>query len=337
MKRFFVVAVLLTALSYVAAAQTKQYLPNLINFSSPPVVVKALYSDPSRLLAGVGQVAANGAVAGNATSAPDVNVESQRWSADLVQAALVEHTSLQPGINIMLYGFKREMPDGSFGKENDFQHISFFMEASARTLILLKQTGDPAYASVIASTTPLLEKAAQQFIADGDADRQNEKGKTFTHRYYLLAAALGETAVITHDAALAARAEEYAKRGLAAQLADGTNPEKDGYDLNYGAASGLFAERYYSICTNQEMRAAIRAMLHKALARESKSVMPNGALSMEDSTRTGKDAKHDNSGKPKGMDHKSIIPFFAIGAVVTGEDQYTQIAQRIAMNRGWWK
>jgi len=236
----------------------------------------------------------------------------------------------------MLYGFKVQQPDGSFGKNNGFQALSFFLEASARTLLLLKQSKDPKYAAITAQYTPLLDKAAHEFIADGDADQQDEKGKIFTHRYYLLAAMLGETAAVTQDKELAAKAQQYALEGLAAQLPDGTNPEKGGFDLNYGAASGLFAERYYSVCTDAKMRASLKEMLRKALAREAQSVLPSGELSMADSTRTGKDAKHDNSGKPKGMDHKGVIPFFAIGAEVTGDPQYSELAQKIAINRGWW-
>jgi hypothetical protein len=302
--------------------------------------VQSLYNDAGHLMSGAGHAdPATGAIAENAKGgdAAKINVELQRWGADLVEAALATHSSPQLGIDAIAFGFKAQQPDGSFGSENGFQHVSFFLEAAARTLIVLKQSGGPAYADFIAATTPKLERAAQYFVSSGQAREQEEKGKTFTHRYYLLASALGETATITQDRALAALAAKYARMGLAAQREDGTNPEKDGFDVNYGAASGLFAIRYYAICTEPVLRKDIEDMLRKAMAREAQAIAPDGSINIADSTRTGKDAQHNDSGKPKGIDHKGVIPFFADGAEITGEARYRELAHTIAVKRGWMK
>jgi hypothetical protein len=328
---------LILILSIGSAATAAEGRSNLIEYSAQPIIVKALYSEPLRLLSGVGKIGANGAVGENSEIAPEVNVESQRWGADLVQAALAMHNDPGEGIKVILYGLNCEQEDGSFGAENDFQHISFFLEAAARTLILLKQSGDKKYASLVAESTMALERAARHFIMSGDMKKQQDKGKTFTHRYYLLAAALGEIATLTQDKELSQKAEECAEQGLECQLPDGTNPEKGGFDVNYNAASGLFAERYYLICTNPKVRSKLKEMIRKTLEREAQAVMPNGDLSIADSTRTGRDLKHDQSGHKKGLDHKSIIQAFVLGSTITDEPKFSEIAQKIATYRGWWR
>ena len=316
-------------------AVVSRRLPTMLAVTSPPVVVQSLYGDVGHLMSGAGKVDPGGAVAENASSGAAINVELQRWGGDLVEAALATRRSPQLGVDVIRYGFKALQPDGSFGAENGFQHVSFFLEAAARTMLVLKQSGGPEYAAFVAEYTPKLESAAKYFVASGQAKEQEEKGKIFTHRYWLLASALGETATLTRDAELAGLAGKYARMGLAAQKSDGTNPEKDGYDVNYGAASGLFAIRYYAICTDPALRAAIEQMLRKGMAREAQSVLPDGTISIEDSTRTGKDAQHNNSGKPKGIDTKGVIPFFADGAEITGEARYRELARMIAVKRGW--
>ncbi len=107
-----------------------------------------------------------------------------------------------------------------FGPENDFQHIAFFLEATARTLILLRESGEPRYSSLISEVTGKLEIAANQYVRSGNLKKQEDKGKTFTHRYYLLAATFGETSVVTHDHDLGAKAENFARKALMRQMAD---------------------------------------------------------------------------------------------------------------------
>jgi hypothetical protein len=311
--------------------------PNtLLELASDPIVTKALYMDSTRLLSGVGNVAENGAVAENAISGSSVNVESQRWGADLVQAALVTQKDPSQAIKVSLFGLSHEQPDGSFGPENDFQHISFFLEGAARTFLLLQQSHNPAYASLIAEAIPKLDKAAKSFISSGDLRKQENKGMTFTHRFFLLAAGLGEVAALTGDKTLEAEAQRLARQGLSRQLADGTNPEKGGFDLNYNATSGLFAERYYMVCPDHSLKLELKDMIRKTLRREEQAVLPNGDLSIEGSTRTGQDLEHNGSGRAKGRDTKGILQMFAFGSEITQKPQFEDIAQKIAAFRGWW-
>ena len=62
-------------------------------------------------------------------------------------------------------------------------------------------------------------------------DPRNEKpgrahDEPYTHRFYLDAAAIGETGVLTHDEALVKRSRAYIRDGIAHQRPDGANPEK---------------------------------------------------------------------------------------------------------------
>jgi len=319
--------------------------PTLLEIASDPILERALYADPTRLLSGVGQVNEFGAVAENAGSGGSshpaetspMNLEAQRWGADLVQASLAMRKDPTAGLNVTLYGLSHERSDGSFGPENDFQHVSFFLEGAARTFLLLRQAKSPLFETSGKNAIPKLELAAERFIQSGDLKKQEEKGLLFTHRFYLAAAALGEVAALTGNPAFADQAMRLARKGLAQAKADGTNPEKGGFDLNYNAASALFAERYYLVCPDHELRLNLKNMIRASLRREQKAVLPNGDLSLSGSTRAGVDAKHDGSGQVKGKDTKGILQAFVLGASIEQVPEFGELAKKIAEFRGWWK
>lgn len=75
----------------------------------------------------------------------------------------------------------------------------------------------------------------------------------------MLADALGQAARATREPRFATEALAWAQQGLALQMADGTNPEKGGFDAGYQMAGVLFALRYLAVCPNQSAPKACAA------------------------------------------------------------------------------
>jgi hypothetical protein len=65
-------------------------------------------------------------------------------------------------------------------------------------------------------------------------------------------------------AAFRGKAVEWARQGLALQRADGTNPEKGGYDAGYQMVGVLMSLRYLPVCADLQLRARLRAMVRAA-------------------------------------------------------------------------
>ncbi len=341
---FAVYATVALLTSQAANAFTSDDSTSILKLVNNPVLIQALYLHPANLLSGVGDVAANGAVAGNAASGAVVDIEGQRWGADLVAAALITHQDPSLGIATINFGAAQMQSNGSFGSANHFLAENFFLESWARTLLMLKETGNPAYTPMINSQIGNLAKAMHYYISSGDFLTEDGKCQTdFTHRCFLNAAALGEVASLASDPQLAAMALQSAQSGLNRQLQDGTFPEKGGFDINYNAASIMFASRYLMVCKDANMKALLLKAIHRAGERESQEVSEDGELSMIGSTRTGIDEKHDGSGDTKGFDTKGIVHALVYSGQVdvlagsrnNGERDLMEAGSIVAKNRGW--
>ena len=73
-----------------------------------------------------------------------------------------------------------------------------------------------------------------------------ERDNPFTHRKWILAAALGNAGRLAGNPQLTAAAAEFAKEGLALQMVDGENPERGGFDVSYQMVDALQGARYYT-------------------------------------------------------------------------------------------
>src|SRR6185437_12231422 len=108
-----------------------------------------------------------------------------------------------------------------------FHSTSLFVEAAARGLLLLKQYNATAYADTLAADTPKTRAAARWLTQPEIAEKGRKNNRPYTHRRWIVAAALGQAAALTGDSRLAEAAADYAREGLALQTPAGINPEKD--------------------------------------------------------------------------------------------------------------
>ncbi len=231
------------------------------------------------------------------------------------------------------WGFARQNRDGGFAGTGDpFHSTSFFVEAAARALLLIKQ-GEPNAYSRYRSYLPGL-KAAAHWLTNGEVvARYQRHNAPYTHRRWLLAAALGEVAELTNDAALGEAAAIYARNGIALQTPEGINPEKGGGDVSYQCTSVIMAGRYYLVCRDLRLRAQIQEMILRALKWELGRVSPSGDLNALGSTRVGQERGRD--GAVKTVDFKLVVQAFSMGSYITGNRRFEECARRVAVAHRW--
>src|SRR5205823_8371615 len=89
------------------------------------------------------------------------------------------------------------------------------------------------YRMIIQELIPMIHRAAIWMTLPAVETKGQQHNLPYTHRRYLVAAALGETGVLTGDTMLVNRSRIYIRQGLLLQDASGFNPEKGGYDCSY--------------------------------------------------------------------------------------------------------
>ena len=321
----------------VGPVYTGSAAPTLFDTASNALLTAALYESPSRMASGI---AADGAVGVNADweegGSPSWFIEEQRYGADFVQAGLVTgNTALVGrGWQILEWGFAREAPNGSFpGTGDAFHSTSMFVEAGARALLLEVQSGSPEAAQLVAQYLPKVDASARWLMTPSVAAKGDANDAPYSHRLWLLAAALGETAALTNDPATMSAAEGYARRGLSAQTADGMDPEDGGGDASYQAYGILLAEHFATVCPDPDLRAEVGSIIVHGLNWEEQWIDPAGHVSIAGSTRTG--VEDSRAGTVKTIDYKTIVQAFSVATTVTGDPSYRSVASAVASGRGW--
>jgi hypothetical protein len=318
-----------------AAAQAQS--PSLLSISSDPLLVSTLYRSPKNMINGV---AADGAISVNAEWEADPAkkwfIEQQRYGADLIQMglALANDRMIDDGIRVINWGFQHE-GGGDFPGTGDPHHsISFFLEAAARSVILLREAGDERHLSRLQNWKRNLRNAAERFITPDVFPRDRSKVMDpYTHRFYLCAAGLGEAGSVLNDERLKMAALEMARAGLQLQEPDGTNPEKGGFDVNYQVVGAVFAIRYSLVCEDPSVRAQVGQMITVALNREKAAIGPDGSVDTGGSTRITNEESR--SGRAKTMDYKMLAQGLVFWSDLSGEASDRDVAAAVARNRKW--
>ena len=198
-------------------------------------------------------------------------IEEQRWGRDLILAGIArsQPAAIDRGLRMLQWGFAHQSADGSFACPDAFHSTSFFVDAVGQAIIMLRASPYAAnYAAAVDPMIPHLHTAAlwmthPDVIANAFQGPMSEA--PYTHRRFLVAAGLGEAALLTHDATLAAAAAASARAGIDMQAPSGYNPEKGGYDSSYHAVGVVFAQRYYTLAAPADLRPALYASVGRAV------------------------------------------------------------------------
>jgi hypothetical protein len=148
-------------------------------------------------------------------------VESLRRAYYVVAAGLISKDAdrddlLDRGIKAFEYGFSQAGPDGSFPnerggtkkKQNSLHPKSEFIEASARTILLLQQSDlAPAYDRRVKALVPQLRKSALWLANSQDTVAFFGRAKN-TNQLMFVASGLQQAGVVTGDRQLTDRARE---------------------------------------------------------------------------------------------------------------------------------
>jgi hypothetical protein len=286
----------------------------------------------------MGKPVASGAVGLNgnfeAGERPDLLIEMQANGGDWIQYGLVHNRPdwCSVGWRIFRWGMAHQLPNGSFpeGKQAEFG-TALFIEALGRSLLLAREFGDSSHESEF---VPGVAKAARWIGAhDMDSDRELVFDRQFAHRFWLYAAALGDAGKLAGDARLLAIAAQFVRRGMAAQRANGIDPEKGGFDVGYQAFGLVLAARYLIVADSLAERAGILRMLRKGIGWLASRVEANGDVDGTGSTRIG--IEHDRRGGIKQVFYGVVVAAFGSYAYVTGDHGYYALAVRVLRSKGF--
>ncbi len=255
-------------------------------------------------------------------------IEEQRQGAEWIVRGYAERRPewLALGWRELNWGIARQQPDGGFASEDPFHSTSLFVEALARSCLI-----DAGGASL--AHTEALHRAAQ-WLSSTDIETIGARNNApYTHRRYVLAAALGQTAAVTGDARLAAKAADWANQGMALQRPDGANPEKGGFDASYQMVGALMALRYWPVCRDSALRMRLATAIRRAIMGELARQKEDGSIDAGGSTRVG--AERARSGKIKEVNYAEVLQALVFASQGLGEPSWLDAARKIAVLRQW--
>lgn len=257
-------------------------------------------------------------------------IEEQRQGAEWIVRGYAQSKPewIALGWRELDWGLAQQQGDGGFASRDPFHSSSFFVEALARSCLI-----DPEGAT--RRRIEGLARAAHWLMSGKAEEKGVPNNWPYTHRRYILSAAFGQAAAVTGEGHFVQRAERWAGEGLDLQRSDGTNPEKDGYDVGYQMVGVLMALRYLPVCHNAGLRLRLHDMIRRATQPEVDRMGPDGSISLKSSTRVGKE--HARNGKLKDVPYGEIMQALVYGAHALPEPGWLRPAERIASLRGWQK
>jgi hypothetical protein len=305
-----------------------------LKFETSDFMKNNAYRDPDKIAA---DIAPDGAL-GNVNIAWDQThfgvwyIEEQRYGMDAVIAGVAQNNqaAIERGIKVFHWGFEQQQQDGSFNCPDAFHSTSFFVEATSHACLLLEASSfHDQYAKEIEWLKPGILKAALWMIKPAVEAAGRAHNAPYTHRRYLVAAALGEAGVLCGNQELIDHSKDYIKEGVALQSSAGFNPEKGGYDCSYHAVGLVFAERYYDVVADSQTKKALYPMLERANQWLRTRVLPDGTIDSTGNTRTGLSQEKDRGGKYKKVSYAQTIRTFYRWSLIGGDSSYAQLADRV--------
>jgi hypothetical protein len=259
-------------------------------------------------------------------------IEEQRYGGDAVCAGVATEnaSAIDRGLKILRWGFEHQEPDGSFNCPDAFHSASFFVESAAHACLVLSGSQYARqYKNEIEWMQPRVLKAALWMTQPSVERAGKAHNAPYTHRRYLVAAALGEAGVFTGNQSLIEKSTSYLQEGIDLQAPSGSNPEKGGDDCSYHAAGLFYAERYYDLVADSETRERLRDMLKKGYAWLQNHVLPDGTIDVSGNTRVGAGQEQGRNGAAKKVNYGVIYQGLYHWSVISGDATYEQLAQKV--------
>jgi hypothetical protein len=269
------------------------------------------------------------------------NIQEQRAGADLIAAGIIfnDKNLIDDGLEILDWGFARQLPDGSFGTPDlpqKYHSVSFFVEAAAHSILLLEQSSvRDATKSRVDSLKPKLLSAARWMIrpdvhaAAWNGPVETKPQKFFGHRRFLVAAALGETGALCRDEELISESQKFIRDGIQIQKHDGVIPERHGYDSHYQAQALLFAVRYFAIVADKNLRDEMKSFIDKGVAWLVTRIKSDGTVDAAGNIRTGLGQEKTLAGTPKEINYSLVYRALFYWGMLTENLELKNLAQKV--------
>lgn len=267
-------------------------------------------------------------------------IEEQRYGGDAVDAGVAKNDSvaIDRGLKILRWGFEHQEPDGSFHCPDSFHSMSFFIESAAHASLVLRESPYAGkYAGEIEWMKPRLLKAAHWMTEPDKEEIGRQRNLPYTHRRYLVAAALGEVGVLCNEPALVKKSKEYIRDGISLQDSSGVNPEKGGYDASYQAVGLFYAERYYDWVADPQTEAQLSSMLQKGNDWLKKLIKEDGTINTNGDTRTGSGQELSRNGVPKTVNYGIVFRDFYHWYLISGDSSYQELAEKVFKGEAIYK
>ena len=259
-------------------------------------------------------------------------IEEQRYGSEAVSGGISQNdpAAIERGLKILHWGFEQQQPDGGFDCPDAFHSTSFFVEASARACLLLGASSyHDRYSAEIEWMKPRILKAALWMITPSVEGPGRKHNAPYTHRRFLVGAALGMAGVLCDNQQLIEHSKSYVNEGCALQNPAGYNPEKGGYDCSYHAVGLVFAERYYDFVADGETKKELFKMLKAANQWLSTRILLDGTIDSTGNTRTGLGQEKDRGGKYKKVSYAQTARTFYRWSVISDDSNYAKLADKV--------
>ena len=263
-------------------------------------------------------------------------IEEQRFADTVIGAGVNRNRDdlINVGVLALEWGFAQQSSDGGFAGKDSYLGASYFVAATAHSIWLLETTGYARnYAQRIENIRPKLERAAL-WLADGDrikaASTQHDK---YSSRYLLTGYALGSTARVTGNPALALAGEAVVRSGLSKLHASGYFPEAVGFDVSFQAEALVYLLRYYDHAATADMRREIEPLMRRALGWLESRVASSGVVQAAGNTRSGNAKERDRTGQFRRISAVAVSRAFGLARAVLGDNKYDGMARAVASAR----
>jgi hypothetical protein len=302
---------------------------------STDLIANTVYRNPATIARPISSSGARGAnIKWENRQSPNWFIEEQRGGEPLIISGILKNdpSAIELGFKVFDWGFARQAADGSFpGTSDDFHSTSFFVQAVSRSMLFIQQSPVASkYKARIDKYKPLVRRAARWMITPNMWAVGLKRNLPYTHRSYLVAAALGLTSKLTGDQELLSYSRQSLNNAILVQLANGVNPENGGFDTSYQMVGLMYAEMWVSYFPNDSMTPKVIAMINKGLAWGGTRILSTGEINTQGNTRTGNAQEITRSGNLKLSDHRSTLRGFAYWASATGVKKWEDLAKRVA-------
>jgi hypothetical protein len=263
----------------------------------------------------------------------DWYIEEQRFGDTIIGAGVNRNRVdlIDAGLRAFEWGFQQQAQDGSFPCKDNYVSTAYFVAGVAHAIWLLETSGYARdFSGRISTMRPRLAAAARWLAEAKNVAAAKAQNDQFTSRYFLTGYALGATARVVGDPALARSGEELIRSGLSLQNAAGFFPERGGFDVSFQGEALVYLLRYHDHVATAEMRRTVAPATKRALDWLESRVNATGVIQVANNTRSGFGQERDRTGQFRRVSAVAVARAFGLARFVLGDARYEAIAKNVA-------